>query len=178
MCTVDLLYYIFSSLIVISALFILVTDHILYAALMLMLTLLGIAAIYILVNAEFIAVTQLMVYVGGILLLILFGIMLTSQEAKNTLRLFSYQQFFRILWVCVLFTLLLLSIFRIDFKALGWIKNSLEGATTSPTENPIEKVGLQLLSKYALIFELVALLLLIALVGAVYIARRNHQNKS
>lgn len=178
MCTADLLYYIFASLIVIAALFILVTDHILYAALMLLLTLLGIAALYSLMSAEFIAIAQLMVYIGGLLLLILFAIMLTSQAAKNTLRLGAYHQFLRLLWVGLFFTLLLLSICRIDFQALGWIQNSLERATTSPTENPLEKIGLQLLSTYALILELVALLLLIALVGAVYIARGNHKNKS
>ena len=66
-----------------SAIFIMFTKNILYAALALMTTFLSMAVIFIFLGAEFVAITQILVYVGGILILLVFGIMLTNKTGSK-----------------------------------------------------------------------------------------------
>jgi len=168
----DLMHYILSGLMVMSAFFILLTQHMLYTALALIATLLGLAALYALTGAEFIAVTQLIVYIGGILVLILFAIMLTNQGKTYTARV--HTKLICILLIGGLFSLLLWPLVGIQFESLNWMNGALQ--TKSPySAHSIESLGIQLLSRYVLVFELAAIVLLVALVGAVYIARADYR---
>jgi NADH:ubiquinone oxidoreductase subunit 6 (chain J) len=62
-----------------AALFMIITNNVLHAALGLIVCLLGMAGIFAVMGAEFLAVTQIMVYAGGVIVLIIFGIMLTNR---------------------------------------------------------------------------------------------------
>ena len=87
------IFYSFAGLTLLSALFILFTRNILYAAFALMLTFLGVAGIFIFLGAEFVAITQVLVYVGGIVILIVFGVMLTNRLKGEKVTTGVYRRF-------------------------------------------------------------------------------------
>ena len=80
-----LLFYVFEGVAALAAAGLLFVRNVFYAALLLMICLLAIAAIYVLSYAEVVAVTQILVYAGGILVIIIFGIMLTAKLAGKPL---------------------------------------------------------------------------------------------
>ncbi len=151
-----------------SALGVLLTRNVLYAAFFLLLTLLGVAALFVLANADLLAMAQLLVYVGGVLVLIIFGIMLTTKPNTNV----DSQQPNRVLtghrdrWVALglagaVFASLFILLGRATFGIL----------MQKPTfQTSIDTIGRQLMTEYSLPFELTGILLLAALIGATYLA--------
>jgi len=123
----------------------------------------GVAGLFILLGADFVGVAQILIYVGGILALLLFGVMLAPPDVheRKLSRLFT--------------GLLLLG------GAAVWIGAKVSGTvswakaeTLPPVETKVEEIGIGFLApdQYVVAFELAAVLLTVALVGAVYIARR------
>lgn len=168
---IQLLFYFFSALIVISALLVLFTRNVLYAAFSLIFTFLGIAAIYVLAGADFIAITQVIVYVGGILVLMIFGLMLTNKIEGKAVTTRSHNVFWGGIAGIAMFTILSLVVLKVDFTHMGWV----EAATMR--ENPaaistVQAIGQLMMSRYVLPFEIAGLLLLIALIGSAFIAKR------
>jgi NADH:ubiquinone oxidoreductase subunit 6 (subunit J) len=155
----EILLYFFLALACISAGYILFTNNVLYAAFSLALTFLSIAALYVLASAEFLAVTQIMIYVGGIVVLIIFGVMLTNKLSDRKVGSGSHNKFIAFLVASGLFTMMVYTIRQINFPLLS--------TTSLPN---IKILGVGLMSDYLLPFELAAVLLLIALVGATVIA--------
>lgn len=163
----DLTFYVFAALTIISAIGVVFARSILYAAFSLLFAFFGVAAIYVLLAADFIAITQILLYVGGILVLIIFGVMLTSRaydvEAKRGL----------------------LQIVPAVF-VVGAIAGTLIGVLTTtkwpvtnslPYEETAKPIGALLMTQFVLPFELASVLLLVALIGAVMIARRERVQK-
>jgi len=158
-----LLYALLAGLVMAAALLILLTPHILYAALGLLCALLGMAAIYFLQGAAFVAVAHIIVYGGGVLVLVLLSALLLPLGSKTTT-----QRPRRILGSLVagLLGVCLWPLVRFAVHTLQ------QQSTVHPLqEDMVTRLGLQLLGPYALAFEWVGLNLLIALVGAVYIMR-------
>lgn len=159
------IFYVFGGIALLSALFILFTRNILYAAFALMLTFLGVAGIFIFSGAEFVAITQILVYVGGILILIVFGVMLTNKVNGKNIVTPVYRQFAGIIVGGGFFLLFLKAIMQANFGAIKWIAQRSEKEPTS-----LKNLGLTLMTDYVLAFEVIGILLLIALIGAVYMA--------
>ncbi len=144
---------------------IVVNDRNLYrAALGMILSFFGVAGLYALLNVGFLAVVQILIYVGAIAILILFAIMLTGRVMDRKALPRNAQ------WVVsALVALALFGMFSyiLLFQAEGqWSVTS-----TSPPQETIAKLGEALVTTYALPFEVASVLLLVALVGAVVIAR-------
>lgn len=135
-----------------------------YAAFALILTFIGVAGIYIFLGAEFIAVTQILVYVGGILVLLIFGIMLTNRLSGKKVVSPTYHKFTGLIAAGGLFAMLLKGIVEANFTALGWIDKS------QPVTTGLKEFGFNLMTDYVLAFEIIGVLLLLALIGAVRIA--------
>lgn len=140
------------------------TENIMHAALYLVVVLSGVAVNYILLQAEFVAVTQVLVYIGAIIVLFLFGIMLThaplgrSDDLDNDkLKPIGIGTG---LLMAVVMAYALISTFGDDEIAFG-------------TENSIEAVSDSIFSDYVLPFEIVSVLLLSALIGAIVLARKD-----
>jgi NADH-quinone oxidoreductase subunit J len=151
-----------------SGLAMLFTRNMLHAALAMFMCMLGLAGLYVIAYADVMAVSHLMIYVGGVLILILFGIMLTTQqnrEQKGKNHLIVEQRGF--FWSATIglsiFFGLIYAFTRMDWE-LHMIGND---------QSKLRDVGLALLTKYAFPFELVGVYLLIALVGATFIAKRH-----
>jgi NADH-quinone oxidoreductase subunit J len=147
-----------------AALRVVTTRNVIHAALYLVATLTGAAALYLLLLAEFVAWVQVLVYVGAIIVLMLFGLMLTrapigSGEYDNNQRLLAA--------VCAGAVFLTTSFVLYD--AFEGERISFARASGTKTAS----VGEVIFNAYVLPFEVVSVLLLAALVGAVVIARRD-----
>lgn len=167
----QLLFYLFAALVVASALVVLFTRNVLYAAFSLIFTFLGIAAIYVLAGADFIAVTQIIVYIGGILVLMIFGVMLTNKVGHKAVNTRSHNLFWGLLAGAGMLTVLLMVILGVDYSSLDWIQHAMRQEVQAG-HSGVETIGQLLMSRYVLAFELAGLLLLIALIGAAFIAKR------
>lgn len=161
-------FYSFSILAIASALFILFSKNLIYAAFALFLAFWGIAALYVLAGADFLAVTQIMVYVGGILVLLIFGIMLTQKTNKqavsstpNRVEILITREVWGFLIGGGLFVFLAYVILSAQFKMNGEIISS---------KSTIKTIGVELMTSHLLPFEIAAILLLVALIGASYLA--------
>ena len=158
----DFLFYVFAVITLVSAFFVVTFKNIIYSAYSLMLTFLGVAGIYVLLGADFIAIVQVIVYVGGILILILFGVMLTNKIQNVPIK--TEASFIIPASITIgAFGGILVS----TFINTRWKSMPAELANSTLTD-----VGYLLMNEYILIFELLGILLLVALVGAASIARK------
>lgn len=165
MHTIDLIFYFFAVLIVLSASVVVFSKNIVYSAFALLFTFFGVAAIYVLLTADFLAVTQLLVYVGGILVLMLFGVMLTHKLMSVEIAVKPM----RILPAAIITAMIAGTLIGI-FTTTQW-KNieALDGNQIKTTTNAI---GEAFLTTYLLPFEVASVVLLVALIGAALLARR------
>ncbi len=160
-----IIFYFFVALTILPAIFIVLSKQILYIAFALMLCFFGVAGLYVFAGAPFIAVTQVMIYLGGILVLLLFGIMFTKRG--NTRLLISENR------NTTVGALLALSI----FLGMAWVFwNSKmpvmpkeEGKVIADVDN-IRTLGISLMTDHVVAFEVAGVLLLVALIGAAFIA--------
>jgi NADH-quinone oxidoreductase subunit J len=150
-------------LMVVAAVRVVTTRNIVHAALYLVLVLAGVAAQYILLAAEFVAITQVLVYIGAVVVLFLFGIMLTRapmgkmDDTDNEQRL-----------VGLAIAVVLLGVMGyVLVKAFG--KKQFEDLAVQTTA----QVGNSIFQQYLMPFEVVSVVLLAALLGAIVLARRD-----
>jgi NADH-quinone oxidoreductase subunit J len=157
----DLFFYALAGLIIGSGAMVVLSRNILYSAFALLGTLLGVAGLYIYLAADFLAVIQVMIYVGGILTLILFAVMMTNRIDQVNISNQSVGLAAALPVAIVLATL------------LGYIAKKTPWVTLKvPAANPsTEKLGNAFLGDYLLPFEIASIVLLVALVGAVVVAR-------
>ncbi len=157
----EVFFFLFGAAVLVSAFFVVTATNVVRAALWLVGALLGVAALYLLLGAGFLGWVQVLVYVGAIVVLILFGLMVTRAPIGRQ-RLETGEWW---LGAGVSLVLLLLLSF-IAARAFPGARISLEGSALTGT-------GLGIFNpRYVLPFELVSLLLLAALVGAILLARR------
>ena len=186
----DIIFYLFAAITIASAAVTVFSKNIVYAAFSLVFTFFGVAGIYVLLSADFLAVTQLLVYVGGILILMIFGVMLTNRIVNIDIRPQSGARVPAAIVGLGLFAALCASIFGthwITFKDLPWSKSpwnvdAVHGALTEfskvqGSEGTAMTIGKLFLTDYLLPFEVVSIVLLIALIGAAMIARREQSPK-
>jgi NADH-quinone oxidoreductase subunit J len=140
-----------------------------HAALMLVLTLFAVAVLFVAQEAHFLAAVQVIVYAGAIVVLFLFVIMLLGVDQSEDLRtepLVAQRPVALVTAGLVLLEVLLLA--RTDW-ATG--APSVAGAASGPGST-VEKLANSLFTRYVLAFEVTSILLVIAVVGAVVLARR------
>ena len=165
-----IIFYCFAGLMVLSTGVVLFTKNVLYAAFSLIVTFFCIAALYLFAGADFVAVTQILVYIGGILVLIIFGIMLTHRVSGEVIKTKIHNRWPGLLIGFSLFGILTYGISQANLSYLPWIENATTSGQTIQ-ESTISKIGVMLMSRYIFPFELAALLLLVALIGAAFIAK-------
>jgi NADH-quinone oxidoreductase subunit J len=158
-----LVFYFFALITLISAAVVVFSKNIIYSGFALLFTFFGVAGLYVLLMADFIAITQLMIYVGGILVLVLFGVMLTTRVINVDMRTGTFQTLPAVLIVAALAGTLVGVFWTTDWKV---------APDTAGFEKTAPKIGEMLLSSYLLPFEIASVVLLVALVGAAMIARR------
>lgn len=165
-----LLFYLFAAMAIGGGVYILIARNVLYAAFGLLVVFLGIAALYVLARADFLAVAQIMIYVGGVLILIMFAIMLSRRIAGDDLHTGKEKTpFWGLLTSLAVFLMLQWLFYLVDFSSQPWIQKSV-AAGGIIQESVIRRTGIHLLTGYIFPFELAAVILLVALLGAAYLA--------
>ena len=162
----EIVFYLLGAMILVFSVLSVTTRRILRAAVYLLFVLLATAALYLMLNYTFLAVVQLTVYAGGIIVLIVFSILLTS-HINDRLDLNSIPR--RI-------TAGIISLF--GFALTFWVIATAELTPKSEVEAPydVRAIGMALMNYedngYVLAFELISILLLAAMIGAIVIAKK------
>lgn len=158
-------FYALAFFIIVPAVMVTRLRNIFYAGLCLIVSFMGVAGIYLMLNAEFLAAVQVLIYSGAISILILFAIMMTHHLYSKSIVVSNEQKY-----TALAFVVLLVSMIMVILSVTRW-NISLE----KPATNVLQTVGSLLMKDYVLPFEVVSVLLLVALVGAVIIARKEEK---
>jgi len=162
------LFYIFGFIAVVSALLVILQKNPIYSAVFLILTLFSVAILFLLLNAQFVAAVQVLVYAGAIMILFLFAIMLLNIKYEE--KTFSKLANLKITGIFVTFVLFIEFVYMISLrKGLGIAGN------ISPeriAEENVELIGKILFTKYLFPFEVASLVLLVAMIGVIVLAKK------
>jgi NADH-quinone oxidoreductase subunit J len=168
---VDLGVFVVCAVIVLSGAFgVILLRNPVHSALSLVMTLFGVAVLFVAQEAHFLAAVQVIVYAGAIVVLFLFVIMLLGVDREEAVEVEELKgQRPLAVGVGVLVLLLVVLLARVDEWATG--TPAARGLASGPGEN-VEKLGRSIFTDFVLPFEVTAVLLVIAVVGAVVLARR------
>jgi NADH-quinone oxidoreductase subunit J len=158
-------FYFLSALAIVSALGVITRRNAVHSALALIVTLLAVAGLYLMLYAPFVAGVQIILYAGGIMVLFLFVIMLVSIEKASREDQFNKQWLVGTIATAVLGAL---------FLVVYWQGQAMfpTRAAVLPETLNTQQVALWLYGPYLLPFEVASLLLLVAIVGAVVMAKK------
>ena len=157
----DVLFFIFAEVMIGSGLLVVTMRDIIRCGLAMIVCFLALAGIYVLLGAPLIGATQVIVYIGAISVLILFAIMLTQDKAAPSRLVFQTQAAPAAVAAIILAVLVAVAVAGTDWGAVG----ELVGAATTD-------IALHLFDQYVLAFEAVSVLLLAAVIGGVFLAKR------
>ncbi len=168
---VEILFYIFATILVVAAIGVIWSRNTVYSALSLVLCFVTSAAIWLLVQAEFLAIVLVLVYVGAVMVLFLFVVMMLDvnvEELREGFVRYKYLGFATAAAVIV--------------EIVGVVLSRSLGVDISKTPVPVaadfsntRELGMVLYTKYAYPFELAAVLLLVAIVAAIALTMRHRQ---
>ncbi|MBC8042379.1 MAG: NADH-quinone oxidoreductase subunit J [Rhizobacter sp.] len=164
----QIIFYLFAAIIVGSAALVVISKNIIHSAFGLLFTFFGVAAIYVYLNADFIAVTQIVVYVGGILVLLLFGVMLTNKITQADLKTETLNP---VPGLLITLSVLAMLLYTFYFRA-KWVTVPVDQQLRGTV---VEPIGIATMTTYVLPFEIVSIVLMVALLGAAYIARADRK---
>ena len=165
-------FYVLAGLILGFALLVVTTRNTVHAVLFLVLNFLAVAALYVLLTAQFLAIIQILVYAGGIVVLYLFVVMLVN--LKRPPEDHSAPQ--RHGWMGFALSALVL-VELVAILAWGFIAPASSSDAPHPQYsdlaiNNVERLGMLLYTDYLIPFEVASVLLLVAMVGAIILAKR------
>jgi len=168
----QIIFILTAALIIGTALLVVTTRNLVHAALWLVATLFGVAILYALTGAGFLALVQVVIYIGAIAILFIFAVMLTRKEMLDKGEQVNKN------WALSAFLALLV------FGGIAYILSSWDGFSKTAGSAPVSGDSLTMLGKalvspeaFVLPFEVASILLLAALVGAVYLAFSNNKEK-
>ena len=162
----QIVFYFFATLAVISALLVVTRRNVVQSAIFLITALLATAGIFLQLHAEFLFIVQVILYAGGIMVLFVFVIMLINLDVSIHQVQFNRQWWLGLLLALVLGAQLILAV------ALGRSGLPLgEPAPATALEPSTQLVGRVLFNEYMLPFEIASILLLVAMIGVIVIAR-------
>ena len=153
---------------IVGALLVVLSRNLFHSALGLVLSFFGVAGVYFISEAEFVGVSQILVYVGAISTLITFAIMLTRGMMFGTTSPRNRQS-----GTAAIITALTFVVLAALMRAVPWPQS---GEAIPDGEAVIARIGSMFVNEYFVAFELLALLLLVALAGAIVLARDRKQS--
>ena len=163
MTTLQVMFILFGSITVAGGLYTVLARNLFHAALGLIVSLAGVAALYALLEASFLAAAQVLIYIGAIAILIIFAVMLTRGVMGRFPRANDQWSYAAIVSLGLL-AILLITLFRFDWP---------QAAQAAVPADSIAQLGKSLVDPnlYVLPFEVASVLLVAALIGSAYIAR-------
>ena len=159
----NITFGIVAAVMLVSAWRVVTTKKVVHAALYLVIVLAGVAAQFILLGAEFIGVTQVLVYIGAVIVLFLFGIMLTRAKLGDDETVVRERRF------------MAASVGLLLFGVMAWavIDDYRDTHVDISVPSTTALVSDSIFSQYLIPFEVVSVLLLAALIGAIVVARKD-----
>lgn len=164
-------FYVISAVILTGALAMVSSKSLVHSVIWMVISFVGVGALFITLGAEFVGVVQIMVYAGGIVVLFLFVIMLVNLDEARRMEHLHRQWLPAVLLICLLIA---------ELGFMMWA-----GSQDSPLPTPdqldatlrgmggnTETIGMALYTEFILPFEVVSVLLLVAMVGAIYLAKK------
>jgi NADH-quinone oxidoreductase subunit J len=158
-------FYMLSGMMILSGILVITRKNPVHSALALILTLLGQAGLYLMLYAPFVAGVQIILYVGGIMVLFLFVIMLVNLERTQKEKQFNKQ------WLAGILAAGGLGLLFVRIYERGSALFAQPVVALPETENT-QRVGEMLYRNYMFPFEIASLLLLVAIIGAVVMAKK------
>lgn len=149
----------------VAALFVVTSKHLVHSALWLILALFGVAVLYALLNAGFFTVAQVLIYIGAISILFIFTVMLTRRELRD-----SGPQHNSSWWLAALLAVLMFV--GVAVMLTSWSRFSIPAPVLQAESDTLMRLGMALVSPdgYLLPFELASVLLMAAMLGAIYVS--------
>lgn len=166
---VEILFYVFGTILVLAALGVITSRNTVYSALSLVVCFVTSAAIWLLIEAEFLAVVLVLVYVGAVMVLFLFVVMMLDVNLEELRKGFT-----RFAWLGWLTALAVI----VEIVGVVWVRGigvdvSKGPVPTAPDYSNTLELGQVLYTKYAYPFELAAVLLLVAIIAAISLTLRH-----
>jgi NADH-quinone oxidoreductase subunit J len=173
----QIVFYFFAAITLISAFMVVNMQNLVRSIFLFFVTIFSLAALFVFALADFIAVTQVVIYVGGVLVLMLFAFMLSNRELLNGFQIakpgFKIAHLAGLLICGGMFFLLYAAISSADIINLPWIQ---ENQAIGINDNTIHQIGIHTMTRYLLPFEVVSVFLMMALIGAAHLARKEKRS--
>jgi NADH-quinone oxidoreductase subunit J len=169
----QILFYILAALTIAGGVGVIALRNPVHAALSLLWTFLAVAALFVLRHAEFLAAVQVLVYAGGIMVLFLFVIMLVNVKGLKSETMYLSPLAPAAVLAGVLMGALLAIALLLGVLAAGSGDPTALTAVGEETPGNTEAVGIALYTTYLVPFEVVSVVLLVAMVGAIIFGRRD-----
>jgi NADH-quinone oxidoreductase subunit J len=162
MTELQILFIVGAAITLLAALMVVTVKNLVHAAFYLILTLFGVAVLFVMLNATFLAVVQVVVYIGAIAILIIMAVMVTRNVTGEGIRMIKGS--------AILAALISLMVGVTLIVGLSDWPQMAEFAPEVDTTGHIAQMGTELVKTYVVPFEVASLLLLAALVGAIMVA--------
>ena len=168
---VEILFYIFATVLIAAALAVIVSKNPVHAALFLVLSFVASAAIWLLIEAEFLAIVLVLVYVGAVMVLFLFVVMMLDIKVEEHRR--GFTRYAWLGWVTA-FAVIAEIVGVVTARRFG--VDITRGAPPHPAAySNTQELGRVLYTQYAYAFELAAIVLLVAIVAAIALTMRRRR---
>lgn len=151
------IFYLVAGSVVLPAIFVVTTKNVFHSALWLVLSLCGVAGLYAMLAADFLFAVQLLVYVGGVMVLLLFVVLLSGKPSDWAGRQVNDKA-----WAAAFFSIFLVA--ALSSVVISWPMMVQDAPATATTG----RLGKLLVNEMVLPFEVVSLVMVAALVGAIY----------
>ncbi|MEF3305126.1 NADH-quinone oxidoreductase subunit J [Paenibacillus sp. GYB003] len=161
----NLIFFVFALFAIGGAIFMISFTKVVSMVVSVAVTFLSLAGLYVLLEAEFLAMSQVLIYAGGISILMIFGIMMTRHDSE--------EQDMRRPWQSALLWIGILGLFGILFYVFQ--QTSFPQAEFKAPEDNTLEIGKLLFSAHVIPFELMSLLLTVAFIGAIVLAKREEE---
>ncbi|MBE3587467.1 MAG: NADH-quinone oxidoreductase subunit J [Thermoanaerobacteraceae bacterium] len=154
-------FYLLAATVLGSALLVVMLKNIVHSVLWLAVCFIAMAGLFLTLDADFLAAVQVLVYAGAVCIMVVFGIMLIQRGDMGSTNLFNSQ------------TKVAAGVVALVIAASGYLSATTRwvGQVAAVPEKTVESIAELLLSKYVIPFEVAAILLLVALVGAIFLAK-------
>ena len=160
----DTAFYIFGGIAILASLLVIAQRNPVYSVLLLIASFGALSGLYVLLEAPFVAVIQIIVYAGAIMVLFLFVVMLLDLKAEERRRIRAFGLIAGLVSVAALIAIFFRSLAQTPLPA---------AAPADPAGGSTARLGHLLFTQYLLPFEIVSVLLLVAMVGVILLSKRD-----
>lgn len=166
----SLAFWIIGSVVLLSAAMMVASRNLVHAIVYMVISFIGVGGIFILLQAEFVAAVQILVYAGGIVVLFLFVVMLVNLGEVNQVE-YLHRQWLPATLMMLVLVVEIGGLLWTDASALASAPEQADAALRGLGGNT-ETVAMTLYTDYVLPFEIASVLLLVAMIGAIYLAKK------